>query len=511
MLLIHPPVAKPCEPPAGIAALAGALKSRGVPTTLLDGNLEGVMHLLASPQTGKDNWSRQAIKGLGDNLEALRSSRLYANLDRYKRAVSDLSKVLALAGKNHDVTITFSNYGNALLSPLKSANLLQAAKHPERNPFFPWFSRRLPPLVEETNPPLVGLSLNYLSQAFPTFAMIGFLKKRYPELPLILGGGLISSWMRQPEWRNPFQGLINYLCAGPGEKLVLDLLGVQSKVIHHATPDYAQLVQNPYLAPGFILPYAASRGCWWQRCSFCPEQAEGEPYLPLSPEQFQKDLDGLQADTTPTLLHLLDNALHPRILDELTKRPQPIPWYGFARIAEPLADEDYCRALRRSGCVMLKLGIESGDQGVLDRLEKGISLKVASEALNSLQKAGIATYVYLLFGTPEEALPEARQTLQFTRDHAGSITFLNLAIFNLPAINAASSSLTTKPFDDGDLSLYRDFDHPRNWNRKTVRLFLEREFKKDGAILPILLRDPPHFTSNHAPLLQQGCQFCRTR
>jgi hypothetical protein len=31
MLLIYPPAAKPCEPPAGIAHLAGALRGNGLP------------------------------------------------------------------------------------------------------------------------------------------------------------------------------------------------------------------------------------------------------------------------------------------------------------------------------------------------------------------------------------------------------------------------------------------------------------------------------------------------
>ena len=47
MLLIYPPMAKPCEPPAGIARLAGALRGHRIPCTLLDANLEGQRFLLA--------------------------------------------------------------------------------------------------------------------------------------------------------------------------------------------------------------------------------------------------------------------------------------------------------------------------------------------------------------------------------------------------------------------------------------------------------------------------------
>ena len=48
-------------------------------------------------------------------------------------------------------------------------------------------------------------------------------------------------------------------------------------------------------------------------------------------------------------------------------KPAGAPWYGFVRVTRRLADEDFCRALKLSGCVMLKLGLESGDQGVLTR------------------------------------------------------------------------------------------------------------------------------------------------
>ena len=58
--------------------------------------------------------------------------------------------------------------------------------------------------------------------------------------------------------------------------------------------------------------------------------------------------------------------------------PPGRPWYGFSRITPDLADLDFCRALKDSGCVMLKLGLESGDQAVLDSLEKGITLDLAS-------------------------------------------------------------------------------------------------------------------------------------
>jgi hypothetical protein len=502
MLLIYPPVSKPCEPPAGIAKLSGALKQHGVKHRVVDANLEGLLYLLdnaRSATTGiPDTWTKRALKNIGNNLAALRDRSIYRSIDRYKRAVLDVNRVLEMS-QTGQATVTLANYHHSGLSPLKSGDLLRAAERPEENPFYPYFSQRLRGLLEEDQPAVAGLSLNYLSQALCTFAMIGFLRKECPGIMIVLGGGLVTSWIKRPGWRNPFGGLADHLVAGPGESELLSLIGRSSVEKPHFPPDYDTLPLNDYLAPGFILPYSGSSGCYWNRCSFCPEKAERSRYVPVPAERALSDLRALSERLRPALLHLLDSAVSNSMMNALIAGPPGAPWYGFTRIDRHLADPDFCVALRRSGCSMLKLGLESGDQGVLDRMEKGVDLGVASRALKCLKKAGIAAYVYLLFGTPAETIVEAGNTLDFTVRHRNEIGFLNLAIFNMPVASAEASGLQTTSFYEGDLSLYTDFVHPSGWNRKDVRLFVENDFKRHPAISSILRRDPPIFTSNHAP------------
>jgi hypothetical protein len=498
MLLIYPPVAKPCEPPAGIAQLAGALLGNGLPCRLLDANLEGLLSLFAAAPQPRDTWGRRAFRDLEANLAGLRSHQLYTNLGRYQRAVADVNRLLELAGREKNITLSLANYQDPGLSPLKSSDLLQAARHPEKNIFHAYFAERLPGLLSEQNPGLLGFSLNYLSQAIPTFAMIGFVRQLAPQLPIVLGGGLVTSWLSNPAWKNPFGGLVDHLVPGPGEKALIRLLGGCDNLLHHR-PDHAGLPLEDYLAPGFILPYAASSGCYWNKCSFCPEQAEKNPYKVKPAVAVLGDIELLAKQTGPAMLHFLDNAVSPALLKALASRPLPMPWYGFARIHPALADAGYCRSLRRSGCVMLKLGLESGNQAVLDAMQKGIDLDMVASVLTALKSAGIGTYVYLLFGTPAESITEARHTLDFVAAHAPAITFLNLAIFNMPVCSQEAGSLVVSGFSEGDLSLYTDFVHPRGWDRQAVRRFLDREFKRHPAVASILRRDPPHFTSNHAP------------
>jgi hypothetical protein len=496
ILLIHPPVVKPCEPPAGPAILAGSLKARGIGSVSLDANLEGLLWLIDAAR-GDDVWTRRAVRNRAADLERIKDPGTYRRPARYRRAVSDLNRLAAVAAGKAGVQINLSNYRDERLSPLKSGDLVRAAEGPERNPFYDYFRPRLSELLDTGRFASVGLSLNFLGQALTTFAMIGFLRRLQPDLKIVLGGGLVTSWMSRLDLRRILRGWVDEVIAGPGEEPLLKLSGVEPDSRCY-TPSYAGYPWPDYFSPGPILPYSASRGCYWRRCRFCPERAEGSRYCPVPPDRVISELAELQAETDPVLIHFLDNAISPALLEALVRNHSGAPWYGFARIAPQLADPDFCRALKRSGCAMLQFGVESGDQGVLDDLEKGIDLKTASAALKNLKAAGIATYVYLLFGTPAEDEAAARKTLDFTARHGECIDFLNIAVFNLPVGSEETAELQTGSFYEGDLSLYTDFTHPRGWDRKTVRLFLEKEFKQHPAVKAIVLRDPPVFTSNHA-------------
>jgi radical SAM superfamily enzyme YgiQ (UPF0313 family) len=502
VLLIFPPLAKACEPPAGITRLAGFLRGNDQKCDIWDANLEGQHYLLGLKQSPVDTWSKRAWKNVQNNQENLRNDGLYTNNDRYQRAVRDLNRALNQSCSEPGINISLADYQDAQLSTHQSKDLLLAAENYQENIFDPFFRERLSELVGQSEHQFVGISLNYLSQAIPAFVLAGLLKNEYPEITTIVGGGLVTSWMRSPIWIDPFTDLFDHMIAGQGEIPLLELFAPATPP-KHQPPDFRDLPLDCYLSPGLILPYSASTGCYWNRCSFCPEKAEGSPYVKLSTEQVMEDLGYLVSTYKPRLIHLLDNAVAPSLMKQMIVEPPGADWYGFARVSSELSDLDFCVQLRKSGCVMLKLGIESGAQEVLDEMDKGINLELVEQSLAALRLAGIATYVYLLFGTPAETLQEARKTLDFTVRNAGAIGYLNLAVFNLPNNSQEKGSLQIHDFSCGDLGLYSDFAHPKGWNRKEVRRFLTDEFKAHPVIRPILQRDPPFFTSNHAPFMVQ--------
>lgn len=501
MLLIYPPAARSTEPPLGIARIAGFLNRSGIPSRCLDLCREGLDYLLGLEIDARDTWTRGALRRRSGNRALLRDPNAYASRDRYRRAVSDLNRALKAASEPFGVEAGLADYRDASRSPLRRADLLGAAAAFEDNVFSPLFHARIAEVLAAFPTQTIGLSVNYLSQVLCAFAIIGYVKMVRPDLRVVLGGSLITSWVAQgclaPDER--FGGLVDALLPGRGEEGILELLGATRRA-PTAPPDFDDLVPLDYCAPMRILPYNFSTGCPWKRCSFCPETAEGNRYVGARVSRALQEIGALVTRHAPGLLHFTDTEIAPRYLRALAASPPGVPWYGFARFSPLLTEPDFCRRLAASGCVMLQLGLESADQRVLDALGKGTRLDQIDRTLRTLAESGIGVFLYVLFGTPAENHDAARRTRDFVTTRADRIAFLNVALFNLPVASAEVLHLETRAFYEGDLSLYREFAHPGGWNRDAVRAFLADEFEAEPAIKAILARNPPVFTSNHAPL-----------
>ena len=111
ILLINPPLVKPSEPPPGIARLYGTLIAAGVKCSVIDANIEGILHLLGKIPVDSDLWTRRAVRNRAYNLESVRSLRGYCDLQRYKRAVSDLNRLIGMSAQgNGPVRLSLCNY-----------------------------------------------------------------------------------------------------------------------------------------------------------------------------------------------------------------------------------------------------------------------------------------------------------------------------------------------------------------------------------------------------------------
>lgn len=106
---------------------------------------------------------------------------------------------------------------------------------------------------------------------------------------------------------------------------------------------------------------------------------------------------------------------------EVVRQKLSLQYASFAHIHHSgEADFDL---MRRSGCVALFFGIESGSQRILDRLRKQITTAEITTAIQRANQAGLFTVGSLIFPAPGDTPETAAESLELIRGlHLGSIT-----------------------------------------------------------------------------------------
>lgn len=518
VLLLQPPAIKPAGPPLGLAVLLGYLRRQGIEAKAVDANLAAYRYLLQperlaamAPASANTSLCR-ALKHAERSWSHLSSPAACNSFARYQSAVQHLNTALGgYRGLNGDERLTLGDYRHGGRSEFSLHDLQQLAAGETSTLFGVYFAEQLLPEVVARKPRLIALSINYRHQLLPAFELAGMLRRALPEVKLVAGGGMLTSWRGELEKANDSLAPFDHLIFGPGEESLLRLAKedghdffLEGTTCLSFKPDFSGLPPDDYLSPAPVLPVTASRGCYWKGCLFCPEAvAPTHPYRSCTPTEMPDLLLTLADRWQVRHFHFTDNALPVPVLQALAARRDELAklsWYGFVRFEEALADFQLVAQLSAAGCRMLQLGLESGSQAVLDQLGKGTSVTTAAAVLNALHQAGIATYVYVMFGIPDETEEDRRATLRFLEEHAEAIGYLNLAIMNLPHQSELAAGRNPAVETGGEKAtrgLYLTGAAEKQ-RRSDARRFIQQELLASPPIRAIVNRTPPLFTSDHA-------------
>jgi len=78
-------------------------------------------------------------------------------------------------------------------------------------------------------------------------------------------------------------------------------------------------------------------------------------------------------------------------------------------------DDEMLEEMKKSGCKMIRLGVESGSQEVLDKIKKGLTLKQIEDGVRMVKKHGIQALGGFMFGFPYDSKETVEQTIQFAK------------------------------------------------------------------------------------------------
>ena len=99
------------------------------------------------------------------------------------------------------------------------------------------------------------------------------------------------------------------------------------------------------------------------------------------------------------------------ICDEIIKRNIKINWSTTSRV--DTLNQFLLNKMKKSGCILLGLGIESYDQGVLNNTRKGITIEQINRAVSMIRVAGINSMGHFVFGLPGDTKETAKKSIRF--------------------------------------------------------------------------------------------------
>ena len=78
-------------------------------------------------------------------------------------------------------------------------------------------------------------------------------------------------------------------------------------------------------------------------------------------------------------------------------------------------DDEMLLEMKESGCKMIRLGVESGSQEVLDKIKKGLTLKQIEDGMRRVKKHGIQALGGFMFGFPYDSRKTIEQTIALAK------------------------------------------------------------------------------------------------
>jgi radical SAM superfamily enzyme YgiQ (UPF0313 family) len=203
-------------------------------------------------------------------------------------------------------------------------------------------------------------------------------------------------------------------------------------VPHRSHGTYGRFLQMPYPAwdlldlkayslPLVDRPYViveTSRGCPYT-CDFCVAPIhQGHKFRERSARALVDEMERSYRQLGIEFFYLWGDTVTLNVksftafCDELIARKLPIRWFGNAR-ADNLTDPTFVHRLRRAGCWMLALGIESESDEVRKDMVKRLERQKIQTAFRNMREAGIRSFAFFIFGYPGETPKTMEQTVDY--------------------------------------------------------------------------------------------------
>ena len=448
LLLLTPPLLQPNTPYPATMHLAGYLKSRGFDVAQRD----------LSIKVARDVLLEYGDETTGELLEFLGGP---APVEAKREASEAIDELAIWIRDNVDPDFGFSRYAEHLCRAVTDFGELERRIR-RRGVIDKPLERHLKAAMEETKPAIVGITCPFPGTLVAAFKIARYIKRRYPGVRLVLGGGYVSTELREMTDRRPYKYFDEFqLDEGyaPFAKLLGDRKATAAEVPLFVKPDYTGIDWSEYFdvaeTDNFVtnlwncgkwVKLVMARGCYWRKCAFCDvklpyigcfQMPKASEIVDCIEEFFPPQVQAIQAVKRPrpsnpqTLkpsnnsllsgVHFVDEAMPPALVsavcDEILRRKLEVEWWGNIRFDNTFTPA-LAKKMARAGCIAVTGGLECANDRLLKLMNKGITCASAEKVLRGFRAAKIFVHAYLMYDFPTETKEEQKGAERYVKSLA---------------------------------------------------------------------------------------------
>jgi len=421
ILLLTPPLLQTNTPYPATMHLTGFLKDRGVDVQQRDLSIKVARDVLL--EYG-DETTEELLEFLGGPapLEA-------------KREASEAIDALAIGIRDEiDPDFGFSRYAEHLCRAVTDFGELEK-KIRRRGVMDRPLERHLKAVMDEVKPTIVGVTCPFPGTLVGAFKIARYLKRHYPDVRRVIGGGYVSTELREMTDRRPYgyfdefqfdEGYGTMLKLATGEDLAPEDVPAFVRPSYEGIDwdEYFDVVETDNFVTnlwnsGKWTKLVMARGCYWHKCAFCDVKL---PYIGCFRMPQAKDIvdamEVLGAGACGDRFHFVDEAMPPKLVrgvcEEILRRGYRCEWWGNIRFDAAFTPA-LVKLMAKAGCIAVTGGLECANDRLLTLMNKGITLASAEKVLKAFKKERIFVHAYLMYDFPTETKAEQRSAEKYVR------------------------------------------------------------------------------------------------
>ena len=318
------------------------------------------------------------------------------------------------------------------------------------------FIDAIPSIPELECSTYAAFSISFESQLIPSL-LIAERIRRNTNIRIIFGGSFFYNYLDACSKLMSTLDIIDCIIVGPGENILEAIgrdgidnavlsghfsvgnimgrtllrlkAGERCPVVYH--PDFTDLDFNLYFSSVHAFPFMIRNTCYYGSCRFCNGDRDCGTVQSKSVRKAFLSMSQIADECDVHNVYIVDAGLSPydfKIISS-TKTLIPFSWIANARFEKELDQIDLLREIQCKGCRMLRFGLESGSQRVLNLMNKGTNVQTAASILKKLHTVGILTHVYLMFGYYGETKEDRAETVRFLEQNRSYIDSYSVSIF----------------------------------------------------------------------------------